>query len=68
MDNLDTLRQLLPLLLPLVLIQLGLMVAALLDLARRERTRGPRPLWAVVIVFFSMVGPLLYFFVGREES
>lgn len=68
MEDLDTLRQLLPLLLPLVLIQLGLMAAALLDLARRERTRGPKPVWAAVIILVSTIGPLLYFFVGREEA
>jgi hypothetical protein len=67
MENLDTLRQPLPLLLPLALIQLGLMIAALLDLARRERTRGPKAVWAAVIILVSTIGPLLYFFIGREE-
>jgi hypothetical protein len=63
----DTLTELLPFLVPIILLQIGLMVVALIDLVRRERTRGPRWVWAVVIVFFNIVGPVLYLLVGREE-
>lgn len=64
---LEQISQMLPLLLPLVIIQLGLMIAALWDLSRRSATRGPRWLWAVVIVFVNVIGPLIYFTVGRED-
>ncbi|MBI4772323.1 MAG: PLDc N-terminal domain-containing protein [Chloroflexi bacterium] len=43
------------------------MAAALLDLARRERTRGPRWVWVLVIVLVSTIGPIAYFAFGREE-
>lgn len=67
MDTQELLR-LLPLLVPVVLIQLALIVAGLLDLAKPERqTKGPKWVWAVVILLFSILGPLLYFMVGREE-
>jgi Zn-dependent protease with chaperone function len=36
-----------PFLVPIIVIQLGMAVYALLDLARRAKTRGPRWLWAV---------------------
>jgi hypothetical protein len=36
-----------PLVIPLILIQLGLAIYALVDLARRAQTHGPRWLWAV---------------------
>jgi ABC-2 type transport system ATP-binding protein len=60
----------LALLVPLVLIELGLVVAALWDLTRPgRRVRGDsRPLWALIILLVSMIGPILYFVVGREES
>jgi hypothetical protein len=45
-----------------------LMIAALVDWARRERTRGPKWIWLPVIVLVSMIGPLIYFFIGREEA
>jgi hypothetical protein len=64
----DELGRLLPLLAPLILIQLALMVAGLIDLARRERTRGPKWAWALVILLISMIGPIVYFLIGREET
>jgi uncharacterized membrane protein YhaH (DUF805 family) len=67
MESVD-LGRLLPLIAPLVLIQLALIVLGLVDLARRERTRGPKWAWALVILFVSMIGPILYFLVGREET
>lgn len=57
----------LPLLIPIALIQLGLMIAALMDLAKRERTKGPKWLWAVIIIFGELLGPIIYFVFGREE-
>jgi len=67
MDTQELVR-LIPLLAPLLVIQLGLMIAALDDWTRRERTRGPKWVWLVVILLGSMVGSLIYFFIGREEA
>lgn len=64
----DTIMQFLPLLIPLLLVQLGLMLFAMIDLVRRERTRGPKWVWALVILFVNMIGPIIYFIVGREEE
>lgn len=60
--------QYIPLLIPVILIQLGLMIAALLDLLRQPRTRGPKWVWAIVIVVVNIVGPIVYFVAGREEN
>ncbi len=64
----DEIRDVLPLLLPIIAIQFGLIVWALVDLARRERTRGPKWLWALVILLGNFLGPIVYFLVGREEA
>jgi hypothetical protein len=64
----EELLRLLPLLAPLVVIQLALLILGLVDLVRRERTRGPKWAWALVIVLISMIGPILYFLFGREEA
>jgi hypothetical protein len=63
-------EQIIALVAPIVVIQLGLMIAALYDLEKSERrVRGDSKLvWAVVIVFVNVIGPILYFVVGREES
>jgi len=63
----ETLNELLPFLVPIILLQIALMVVALVDLVRRERTRGPKWAWALVIVFFNLIGPVVYLLFGRGE-
>jgi Phospholipase_D-nuclease N-terminal len=65
-----TTEQLILLIAPILLIQLALMIVALVDLERDERkVRGGRKVvWALVIVFVNIIGPILYFTVGREEA
>ena len=65
---LDQLMKLLPLLIPLVVIQVGLMIAALIDLVKREKTKGPKWVWILIVVFVNMIGPIIYFVIGREEE
>ena len=62
--------QILALLAPVVVIQLGLLIAALYDLEKEERrVRGGNKLvWVLVIVFLNVIGPIVYFVAGREES
>jgi hypothetical protein len=68
MNELDTLRQFIPLLLPILLIQLALIIAALWDLAKRPKTRGPKWVWVLIILFVNLIGPIIYFVVGREDE
>jgi len=53
---------------PLVLIQLVLLVAALIDLIRIRSTNGPKWVWALVIIFINIIGPILYFIFGRKSA
>jgi hypothetical protein len=68
MDDLSTLNQYLPLLIPILIIQLALIVVALLDLSRRSAIRGPKWVWVLVILFVNLIGPILYFVLGREDE
>jgi len=65
-----TIGELLPLLIPLVVLQLVLMAAALYDLTRPDRRvrGGSKAVWALIIILGEIFGPLIYFFLGREES
>jgi len=59
----------LPFLIPLFVLELGLMVFALLDVIQRQRVRGGNKIiWIVVIVAISVIGPLVYLILGREEA
>jgi len=54
---------------PLLLLQFGLMIWALVDLLRR---RTPRTLslaaWIIIILFINFFGPIAYFIFGRAEQ
>ncbi len=63
----DNVGQWLPFLIPIILLQLVLLAFALADLLRRERTKGPKWVWALVIVFVNLIGPVVYLLFGREE-
>ena len=65
-----TLEQILPLLIPLVVIQLTLMAIALRDLVQQDRRvkGGDKRIWAAIIILGQLLGPLLYLVVGREET
>lgn len=56
------------LLAPVLLIWLILLVAGLVDLIPRQRTRGPKWLWVLIVILFSIIGPVVYFIFGREEA
>ena len=62
--------QLLLLLLPILVIQLGLMVFALWDITRPERrVRGDSKLmWGLIVVLVGMLGPIIYLAIGREDA
>ena len=68
MERLNFLAQYLPLLIPLIVLELGLMIFALVDLFRRANTRGPKWVWVLVILFVSTIGPIVYLVLGRKEE
>jgi hypothetical protein len=63
-------EQIVALLAPIVIIQLALMIVALHDLEQGDRQvrGGSKLVWALVIVFLNVLGPIVYLVVGREES
>jgi hypothetical protein len=63
----DKFLEFLPYIIPLVLLQLTLMIVALLDLIRREKTKGPKWVWALVIILGELIGPIIYFIFGRQD-
>ena len=65
----DQLTALLPFLIPLFIIEVGLIVAALLDLTKRQHVRGEnKVVWVLVILLLGVIGPIVYFIFGRETD
>lgn len=52
----EVLKPYIPYLIPVALIELGLLVFALVDLIRRERTKGPKWLWGSSLWYSISLG------------
>jgi len=61
-------RQFLPLIIPIIVIELILLVVALVDAIRRPKTNGPKWMWILIIVLVNLIGPIVYLIVGRKEE
>ncbi len=66
----DKITELLPFLIPLVLVEFVLLGYTLYHILTHEHyKRGNRTLWIVVtIIGMNYVGPILYFLLGKEEA
>lgn len=53
---------------PLFIIHLILLIVSLVDLSRIEKTNGPKLLWVFIIIFVNIIGPILYFVIGRRND
>ncbi len=68
MKDLSILQQMLPFLVPLLILEIVLIVIALRDLiSRKEVLGGNKLVWVLVIIFFSLIGSVLYLIIGRKE-
>ncbi len=62
-------KDLLPLLIPIFIIQIAIMVVALVDLAKRQRVRGDnKVVWVLIIILLELIGPILYLVWGRNTD
>jgi len=53
---------------PILVLQFILIVVALVDLVRIEATNGPKWMWALIIIFINLIGPIVYFVMGRNSQ
>jgi pilus assembly protein TadC len=65
----EELKEILPFIIPLFLIELILIVVAIVDLVRRENVWGDNKIvWVLIIVLLGIIGPIIYFLLGRKEK
>lgn len=59
---------LLPVILPIVVINLILISIALVDMYLQREYRDNKLIWVFIILFFNTLGPVLYFVLGRRKG
>ena len=68
-EEFELLVDILPFLIPVIILEIALLVLALVDLFKREHmSSNTRLIWALVIIFLNIIGPIIYFIFGRGES
>ena len=68
-ELIDMIVRLLPFIIPLAIIQYGLMAAALVHIFRHTKYRvGNRVLWVILSICINLIGPILYFAIGKGEE
>ncbi|EDZ49217.1 MAG TPA: phosphatidylserine synthase [Bacillus sp. (in: Bacteria)] len=58
----------LPIVLPIIAVGALLVFIALIDLYRHRKTRKNVLVWTLIILFVNVLGPILYFVIGRKDS
>ena len=66
----NELKEFLPFIIPLAVLQFALLGAALLHVLKHTTyQRGTRTMWLIIIlVGMQFVGPILYFLLGKEDA
>ncbi|MEG2708750.1 MAG: PLD nuclease N-terminal domain-containing protein [Vagococcus sp.] len=61
-------KEILPILLPIILIQLGLMVYALLKVVKQQQFKClNKPMWVLIVMFLQLFGPITYLILERGD-
>ena len=71
MNDLETLKEFLPFLIPLLIVQFLVLGYTIYHILTHDHyKRGNRTLWMIVVIvlFNSFIGPILYFILGKEEA
>jgi hypothetical protein len=59
--------RLLPYFIPLIIIEYGLLIFALVQLVRNEVNYMPKWGWALIIILINIIGPVVFLIVGRKK-
>ncbi|ADC86955.1 PLDc_N domain-containing protein [Staphylococcus lugdunensis] len=55
-----------PILIPILVLHVVLLIIALIDLYRRRKIVNYPIAWAIAILLFNTIGPILYLIIGRR--
>lgn len=58
----------LPIILPVIAVGALLFLIAFIDLYRHRKTRKNVLVWTFIILFVNILGPILYFVIGRKDG
>ena len=65
----EQLREFMPFIVPLIVVELGLLVYVIHHiLTHKQYKHGNRTMWLIIVIIgMNFIGPILYFALGKEE-
>ncbi len=60
--------KLLPLFIPVIVIEYGLMIFALVKVIHHEVSYLPKWAWILIIVLINIIGPIIFLLAGRKKE
>ncbi|WP_050637172.1 PLDc N-terminal domain-containing protein [Candidatus Stoquefichus sp. SB1] len=65
----DTLIKYLPVLLPIIILELSLAIFSFIHVLRHPHYKfGNKIVWCIIVLFVQFIGPVVYFIFGRGED
>ena len=58
----------LPYLIPVIIIEYGLLIFAIVQLAKNEVRCMPKWGWLLIIVFINIIGPIIFLLIGKKRD
>ena len=66
--SLESIQEYLPFLIPLVIAEFALAMTALIHVLKHPNYRfGNKVMWIVIVLLIQIIGPVVYFLIGRGE-
>ena len=67
--SLESIQEYLPFLIPLVTAEFALAMTALIHVLKHPNYRfGNKVMWIVIVLLIQIIGPVVYFLIGRGEE
>jgi hypothetical protein len=67
--SIESIKEYLPFIIPIVILELSLAITALIHVIRHPNYRfGNRIMWIFIVLLVQIIGPTLYFIIGRGED
>lgn len=65
----DNIIEYLPFLIPVIILEFILMVTAVVSILKHDKFKvGNKVIWLIISVFVQIIGPILYFTIGRSDE
>lgn len=65
----ENIKEYLPFLIPVIILEVILMVTAVVNILKHDKFKvGNKVIWLIISVFIQIIGPILYFTIGRSDE